>query len=76
MGDLVCVRILFSEPLVIEFFSPDIQSQCRAGVSMQDFFSLEISLRDIFFLNHPYPPSKVKWWAPTLMSTELPICHF
>ena len=32
-----------------EFFSPDIQSHCMPGISLQDFFPLEISLQDIFF---------------------------
>ena len=50
MGDLVWVRILSLNFLVIEVFFPDIQSDCIAGISLQNiFFSLEISLKDILF---------------------------
>ena len=36
-----------------------------AGISLQDFFSFEISLQNIFSWNHPItPPSKVKELAP------------
>ena len=37
IGDLVCIRIFFPTTGG-KTFSPDIQSHCMAGVSMQDFF--------------------------------------
>ena len=33
----------------------------RHVFSCKIFFSIEISLQDIFFLKSPIPPSKVKW---------------
>ena len=33
----------------------------RQVFSCKIFFSIEISLQDIFFLKSPIPPSKVKW---------------
>ena len=40
-------------------FFADIQSHCVAGISLQEFFLLEISLQNIVFLN-TFPPSLQK----------------
>ena len=48
-------------------FFADIQSHCVAGISLQKFFLLEISLQNInitFWNTHTPLPSKVKWLAP------------
>ena len=50
----------------------DIQSHCVAGISLQEFFLLEISLQNIVFLNtFPPLPSKVKWLAPNRTLQQL-----
>ena len=53
-------------------FFADIQSHCVAGISLQEFFLLEISLQNIVFLNtFPPLPSKVKWLAPNRTLQQL-----
>ena len=53
-------------------FFADIQSHCVAGISLQEFFLLEISLQNIVFLNtFPSLPSKVKWLAPNRTLQQL-----
>ena len=70
----------FSKPLVIESSSPTNNSvrfffriisheryffQCFSpGISLQEFFLLEISQQDIFSRNHPYPPFKSETVSP------------
>ena len=58
-GVIIFFRVIGCERLFLGvgiFFSP--------GISLQEFFSLEISLQVIFSWNHPYPASRVKWSAP------------
>ena len=69
MADLVCVRISFRKPLVIEFVFPIIQSHCMTGISLQVFFFFRSkSVCRIFFseITHTCPASfqEVKWSAP------------
>ena len=74
MGDLVWVTIFFPKPLDIEFFFPIILPvydffPCVIGhqrqlFSVQDIFSLGISMQDFFSEITLSPPSKVKWSAP------------
>ena len=53
-------------------FFADIQSHCVAGISLQEFFLLEISLQNIVFLNTHTPfPSKVNWLAPNRTLQQL-----
>ena len=70
----------FSKPLVIESSSPTNNSvrfffriisheryffQCVfPGISLQEFFLLEISLQDIFFQKSPMPPFKSETVSP------------
>ena len=74
MGDLVCVRFFFLNlgwfswhTMMLDFF-PVLYTMrgfffqrgnfFSLGISFKNFFPLEISLQDIFFWNHPYPPQK------------------
>ena len=65
-------RIFFSWHTTVQDFISNITRtlyfQCRnfffCQVFLATFFSLTISLQDIFLWNHPYPLLKVKWSIP------------
>ena len=79
MGDLVCVRVFFSQPSGERILFPDIQ-RCKFFPSIirheryffrqifpcKIFFPSKSVCRIYFFLSQPYPPSKVKRTAPYL----------
>ena len=82
MGDLVWVKISFPKPLVIDFsltckgvtffFSVGYFFFPRCFLAI--IFSLEISLQDIFFGNHPYqtpPHLKSQMVGPTASYVNL-----
>ena len=74
MGDLDWVRLFFPQTSGdrifcrhiqgCKIFSPGIQAIFSVGYFFpqvfpcKNFFSLKLSLPDIFFFNHPYPPQK------------------
>ena len=67
LGDLVCVRILFSQTFRICFPYYTKPLYGRYFLARFFFFSLEISLQNIFSeITHtwPRPFSKIKWSAP------------
>ena len=80
MGDLVCVRILFSKPLVIEFFPWHTKPLQGRRFYARFFFSLEIRLQDTFS-ESPIPSIKSQmvgpytpvYWVTNLAFSNLPL---
>ena len=63
MGDLVCARIFVSKPLGIEFFP--LTTKPWQVFPCKIFFTLEISLQDIFSeITHTPPPLKSQMVGP------------
>ena len=59
MGDLVCARIFVSKPLGIEFFP--LTTKPWQVFPCKIFFTLEISLQDIYSeITHTPPPPTLK----------------
>ena len=63
MGYLVCARIFVSKPLGIEFFP--LTTKPWQAFPCKIFFTLEISLQDIFSeITHTSPPLKSQMVGP------------
>ena len=46
------------------YFFPVFSHKLSITSGCTQFFFSDKSLQEIFFQNHPRPPSRVKWWAP------------